>query len=123
MSCTSKVPPLDEYLARTAPTAHPLLFDTYNRLKADPSVGKTRSESCALGNWGMSTQRAKEAAGLLQTWVDGVSVRVGTTSVYVHLLDLIAALHPADGPPRKARNPARPFGAEGHPLRPHQAEI
>jgi hypothetical protein len=80
---------------------------------ADLSVGKTRAQSMELGNWGATTQRAKEAAGLLLTWTDGTVVRVGTASLYQHLLDLIVASHPKDGPARKARTPLRSY-RKGH---------
>ena len=99
-------PPLDEYLAKTAPVAHPLLVNTYNKMLGDPSVGKTHAQSMALGNWGSTTQRLKEASGHLQTWVDGASVRVSTVSIYLHLLDLIVASHPVVAPARKARTPS-----------------
>src|SRR6516164_7048917 len=98
-----EIPPVEHFLAKTAPTAHSLIVSTYNKMKTDVSVGKTRAQSMALGNWGASTQRAKEQSGVLQTWTDGTMVRVGTASIFLHVLDLIIASHPAEGPARKAR--------------------
>ena len=114
LASTAEISPeLAAYLAKAAPIAHPLVVDTFNKMKADPSVGKTRKQSMELGGWGMSTQRAKEADGLLQIWTDGAVVRVGTASLYSHLIDLIVASHPADGPARKARTPLKSF-RKGH---------
>jgi hypothetical protein len=105
--------PVEHWLDRAAPSAHPLIHNTHGKMHADPRVGMPRSESKALGDWGDSTQRAKEAAGVLWTWTDGTNVRVSTVSVYIHLLDLIVASNPKDGPRRRARTPSRPF-QKGH---------
>jgi hypothetical protein len=104
---------MEFYLNKAAPTAHSLIVSTYNKMKADLSVGKTRAQSMALGNWGASTQRAKEHSGVLQTWTDGTMVRVGTASIFLHVLDLIVASHPVNGPARKARTPLKSF-RKGH---------
>ena len=107
------IPSLEELLARTASNAHPAVITVYDRLLADRSIGKTRKQCLEIGGWGMTSQRQKEAAGQLQSWNDGTMVRVSTVSLYLHILDLIAASHPADGPQRKARSPAKPF-RKGH---------
>jgi hypothetical protein len=104
-----KIPSLKELLAKIAPNAHPAVITVYDRLLADQSIGKTRKQCLEIGGWGMTSQRQKEAASQLQSWNDGTIVRVSTVSLYLHILDLIAASHPADGPQRKARNPAKPF--------------
>jgi hypothetical protein len=49
----------------------------------------------------------------LLTWTDGTAVRVGTASLYQHLLDLIVASHPIGGPARKARQPSGSY-QKGH---------
>jgi hypothetical protein len=109
MTHALKIPSLKELLAKIAPNAHAAAITVYDRLLADQSVGKTRKQCLEIGGWGMTSQRQKEAAGQLQIWNDGTIVRVSTVSLYLHILDLIAASHPADGPPRKARIPAKPY--------------
>jgi hypothetical protein len=108
-----KIPPVEHWLSKAAPLAHPLIHSTYNQMKADPSVGKSRAQSKAMGNWGDSTQRDKERRGFILTWTDGTMVRCGTASIYMHLLDLIVGSHPINGPARKARTPSRPY-QKGH---------
>jgi hypothetical protein len=66
-----------------------------------------------IGGWGMTSQRQKEAAGVLQSWADGSIIRVSTLSIYLHVIDLIVASHSSDGPPRKPRIPVKPY-AKGH---------
>jgi hypothetical protein len=66
-----------------------------------------------VGGWGMTSQREKERLGHLQTWTDGPIVRVGTVSIYLHILDAIVASNPVDGPARKARTPTKPY-QKGH---------
>jgi hypothetical protein len=110
---TLRIPPLDELLAKTAPEAHAAAISVYDRLLADQSVGKTRKQCLEIGGWGMTSQRQKEAAGRLQIWNDGTIVRVSTASLYLHIIDLIVASHPADGPQLKARVPVRSF-RKGH---------
>jgi hypothetical protein len=110
---THQIPPIEHWLNQAAPAAHTPLFSTYDKLLSDPSVGKSRAQSQELGGWGASTQRLKEAAGLLQTWTDGTMVRVSTVSIYLHILDLIVASHPVNGPARKARTPLKSF-RKGH---------
>jgi hypothetical protein len=113
LAYTHDIPPLEAFLSKASPVAHPLIVDTYNKMKADPSVGKSRAQSMALGGWGMTSERAKEQSGILQTWTDGANVRVGTASLYLHLLTLIVESHPVDAPARKARTPVKPF-FKGH---------
>jgi hypothetical protein len=108
-----QIPPLDEYLGKSAPIAHRAVIAVYNKLQTDQSVGKTRAQSQELGGWGATTQRSKEQSGVLLTWVDGTIVRVSTVSIYLHLIDLIVASHPVDGPPRKARTPSGSY-QKGH---------
>jgi hypothetical protein len=107
------IPSLEELLARAASNAHAALIAIYGRMLEDKSVGKTRKQSMEIGGWGMTSQRQKEAAGQLQSWNDGTIVRVSTVALYLHILDLIVASHPADGPPRKARTPTKPY-RKGH---------
>jgi hypothetical protein len=103
------IPPVEDYLAKTATSAHALIVSIYNKLESDPSAGKTRAQATQILGCGMTSLRAKERLGLLQTWTDGTNVRVGTVSIYLHLLDLIVASHPVDGPARKARLPLKSF--------------
>jgi hypothetical protein len=113
MTHALKIPSLKELLAKIAPSAHAAAITVYDRLLADQSVGKTRKQCMEIGGWGMTSQRQKEAAGQLQSWNDGTIVRVSTVSLYLHIIDLIVASHPADGPQRKARVPVRSF-RKGH---------
>jgi hypothetical protein len=108
-----KIPSLKEVLAKIAPNAHPAAITIYDRLLADQSIGKTRKQCLEIGGWGMTSQRQKEAAGQLQSWNDGTIVRVSTASLYLHILNLIVASHPANGPQRKARIPTKPY-RKGH---------
>jgi hypothetical protein len=108
-----EIPPVEFYLNKTALNAHAFLINTYNKMLADQSVGKSRKQSTELGGWGMTTQLNKEKSGVLLTWTDGAIVRVSTASLYLHLLDLIVASHPVDGPARKARTPLKSF-RKGH---------
>ena len=75
----------------------------------DPRIGVSRKVSCEIGNWGMTTQRAKEAAGILPTYTDGASVNVLLVPLCLHVLDLIAESNPISGPSRKARTPKKSF--------------
>ena len=122
LAYTHDIPPLEAFLSKASPVAHPLIVDTYNKMKADPSIGKSRAQSMALGGWGMTSERAKEQCGLLQTWTDGANVRVGTVSLYLHLLTLIVESHPIDAPARKARTPVKPF-FKGHRRKTTEAEL
>jgi hypothetical protein len=108
-----KIPSLDELLSRTAPGAHAAVIGVYDRMDADASIGKTRKQCREIGGWGQTTQISKEKSGVLQAWNDGTIVRVGTVSLYLHIIDLIIASHPVDGPPRKARVPTRSY-TRGH---------
>ena len=110
---TFQIPLLESLLSQTAASAHAAIITTYDKMLADQSVGKTRKQSMEIGGWGMTSQRAKEAAGFLQTWTDGTIVRVGTVSIYLHILETIVASNPVDGPPRKARTPTKPY-QKGH---------
>jgi hypothetical protein len=115
-----EIPPIEELLAKAAPSAHTFLVNTYRKMLADTSVGKTRKQSMEIGGWGATTQRTKEQSGVLQTWTDGAMVRVSTASIYLHLIDLIVSSHPAAGPARKARYPLRSYqkgSRERHRLR------
>jgi hypothetical protein len=68
----------------------------------------------------MTLLREKEAAGILRIWTDGSTVRVSTVDIYAHLLDLIVASNPVDGPARKARTPKTHFAKGYHRSRkPH----
>jgi hypothetical protein len=116
-----QIPSLEDYLARTAASAHSLIISTYNTMLADPSIGKTRKQSMEIGGWAMTSQRSKEASGALQTWTDGTMVRVGTVSIFTHVLDQIVISHPACGPARKARTPVKSF-KKGHRRTPTPAE-
>jgi hypothetical protein len=70
---------------------------------ADPRKLLSRKECQVAGNWGQSTQIAKEAGGVLHRVLVGTSVRITAKSFYAHLRDLAAA------PPRKARQPKTMF--------------
>jgi hypothetical protein len=107
------IPPVEDFLARTASSAHPLVISTYDKLKTDPSVGKTRSEAMTILACGATSVREKERRGDLKTWVDGTNVRISTVSLYLHILDLIVMSHPVDGPKRKARVPTASY-QKGH---------
>jgi hypothetical protein len=107
------IPPVEDFVAKAAASAHSLVVSTYNKMLADQSVGKSRKQSMELGGWGMTTQLNKEKSGALLTWTDGAIVRVSTASLYLHLLDLIVASHPIDAPSRKARQPSGSY-QKGH---------
>jgi len=46
------VPPVQDFLAKAAPAAHPLIVSTYDKMTADTSVGKTRAQSKAARKLG-----------------------------------------------------------------------
>jgi hypothetical protein len=70
---------------------------------ADPSASKSRRQCMEIGNWGQTTQIAKERRGVLRTYTDGTSVRITTQSLYEHLIELASA------PVRKVRQPVARF--------------
>jgi hypothetical protein len=107
------IPPVEDFLAKAAPVAHALIVSTYDKLKTDLSVGKSRAEAMALLGCGATSERVKEQSGALKTWVDGTNVRVSSVSIYLHILDLIVASHPVGGPARKARTPTGSY-RKGH---------
>jgi hypothetical protein len=119
---TNTVQPVEVYLAAAKPYISSLIVTTHATAVADPNVGKARGQSKAIGNWSDSTQRKLERLGILQTWNDGSTVRVGTQSIYAHILNLIVETHPADGPSKPARVPKRVFAKGYHRARkPHSA--
>jgi hypothetical protein len=105
--------PVEHWLAKTAPDFHPLILDAYTKMKADESVGMPRARALAITGWGMTSLRDREKTGRVLSWAGGAMVRIGTVSLYLDLLDSIAAAHPVDAAPRKARTPSNPF-RKGH---------
>ncbi len=71
---------------------------------ADPRVSMTRKQCQTEGNWGQTTQIAKENRGVLRRYLDGLNVRITTKSFYEHLIALASA------PAKKARQPSTRFG-------------
>lgn len=67
---------------------------------ADPRKSLSRKECQTEGNWGPSTQRAKEHSGVLHRYLDGSAVKITAKSFYAHLIDL------ANAPSRQGRKPS-----------------
>jgi hypothetical protein len=116
-----EIPPVEHWLDQSDASVHALINNTYDKLKTDPSVGKSRKLTMDILGVGATSEREKERLGHLQTWVDGTNVRVSTVSIYLHLLDLIVASNPVGGPRRKARTPTRSY-QKGHRNRNHAQE-
>jgi hypothetical protein len=102
-------PELAAYLDRADPCAHQLIIDIYQKWQANPSLGMKRPAVCALLNCGATSELQKEKAGILETYVDGAAVRVGTASAHRHAIELVIVSHPVDGPPLKARKSPFPL--------------
>jgi hypothetical protein len=85
-------------------TENSAVADILVRKAADRRVSLSRRECMTAGNWGLSTQIAKEASGVLRRYLDGANVRITSVSFYEHLAALASA------PSRKARQPVTRFG-------------
>jgi hypothetical protein len=109
---------LEERLARTAPRAHAAVHDVFGQKASDPSAGKTYAQTCVLLNCGATMLREKVRDGVLPAWSDGANIRISTPAIYEHLLDLIEASNPVNGPPPRGRTPSRPFRKGHRPVRP-----
>jgi hypothetical protein len=83
----------------------------------------SRHECMAVGGWKLSSQVKKEQAGELVSLLDGPSRKVTTASLYRHLRDLAIATWPADGPPRKGRNPTSGFKKRAARRKPSPQEL
>ncbi len=75
----------------------PAAADIRAREAADKRASLSRNECQIEGNWGSTSQRAKEAAGKLHQYYDDSSVRITARSFYQHLIDLANAA-PTSGP-------------------------
>jgi hypothetical protein len=112
--------PLSHWTDKADPRAHGALASAYSTALADPAPGKTRKEVSRLTGWGATLIRDKERAGILTKWPDGSITRIGTTSVWEHVLDLIAEGNPIGAPPKQARTPKTHFPRGYHRSRkPH----
>jgi hypothetical protein len=112
--------PVEHWLAKSNASVHALIVSVYGQMLASPP-GQTRKQTCVLLSCGPTTERELEKRGVLTTWVDGANVRVGSVSIFTHILDSIVASHPVDGPARKARQPTGSY-QKGHRNKVHPHE-
>ena len=82
-----------------------IVADIKRRQAADSRVMLTRRQCQQEGNWGPTSQIAKENAGALDSVLDGSVRKITAASFYRHLIELAIRSHPPAGPV-KARQPA-----------------
>ena len=82
-----------------------IVADIKRRQAADSRVMLTRRQCQQGGNWGPTSQIAKENAGDLDSVLDGSVRKITAASFYRHLIELAIRSHPPAGPV-KARQPA-----------------
>ena len=82
----------------------------------------TRRQCQQCGNWGPTSQIAKENAGDLDSVLDGSVRKITAASFYRHLIELAIRSHPPAGPV-KARQPAARYQRRCPRREPTQAEL
>jgi hypothetical protein len=115
------VAPSQEILARLDPQGLRQVHDLISAYVAEPAPSLSRKGSQTRGNWGPSTQIAKENRGDLDSYLDGAVRRITAASLYRHLIALVIASRTADGEPVKARYPTRRYRPRVRPRT--QAEL
>jgi hypothetical protein len=88
---------LAEAKAKTAPDWHGELHDAARDWQRDPRKALSNVQCEEEGGWKPTTQRNKTKKGILRQIRDGKKGLVTADSFHRHLMDRIAASHPADG--------------------------
>ena len=99
-----------------------IVADIKRRQAADSRVMLTRRQCQQCGNWGPTSQIAKENAGDLDSVLDGSVRKITAASFYRHLIELAIRSHPPAGPV-KARQPAARYQRRCPRREPTQAEL
>jgi hypothetical protein len=108
--CTSApAPETEALLARCSAEGAKLVAALLREKAADGRRMVPRKVSCAIGGWGLTSQIEKERRGDLLTVLAGTSRLTFVPSLYDHLIALAVESHPANAPPRKARQPSQSF--------------
>jgi hypothetical protein len=79
---------------------------TIEQRRSDPRYGTRRKEAMALFGIGLTRMMAIEAAGEVQTYLDGASRMITLDSVVIRQIALLLLAHPLSGAAPKARLPA-----------------
>ena len=88
---------------------HSEIIELFNRRGNDKRTALTRTDCQEEGNWGHSTQDAKEKSGVLRSFKDGKKRLITASSFYQHLITRLILSHPVGAPALKGAKPTTRF--------------